>query len=173
MFNFHVESCSLHILFNSSPPLSDRTLYANGHDFRTNLFVTMNTSNAYVIFTSDAPAYLFIANMFGPKFRLMKETMECFYVGYQVPRASPNRAAIDYAVQLVRQAGLHELYMSWSIRFATGTHRLETALPNNANRRIDWAGIGGVFFGYGLGMFSGLLAFGIEHLFCAAKRHIY
>lgn len=144
--------------------MRERTRYVNADAFRVALFVHQNTSNAYVIFESDAAAFLHLVNRDELKFRLMRETMECYFIAYQIPRASPIRADVDRAVQLLSEYGLQGVYTRWSIQFALGEYNLDRSAAGEAHRSgIAWAEIGAVFWAYGIGMLAAAFAFGLEH----------
>lgn len=126
-----------------------------------------NTSNAYVTGAASAAYVLTLMNSVrqndGPMFRIMKDTLTCGLIAYQVPRAAPIRSFVDDAIHAATSAGLYERYTVWSMQYFHSVYRALLP-PNHSQEAVTWLGISGVFYVYLWGVFAATLAFMIEWL---------
>lgn len=159
---------------NRSDLLRQKTHYVDQIEYRRQLYSIRNTSNAYIVSRSRAAVILFLTNFDEPRFRLMRDTMECSLFGYRLPRSSPIRAAVDRANRRVQEAGLPDLYVKWSMRYVLSVYSNDKLPPPAGGYKpLDCAEFEGALLLYAMGMGGGLLLFGLEYLYFYALHFWY
>lgn len=124
----------------------------------------MRYSNAQFVLTLVD----FMASNDGSIFRIMKESLECGLVAYQVPTQSPYRETVENTIQRARESGLYQIYVEWTLRFLRSVYRPLLLPDAKQSRPVSWSGLSGVFYVYGAGVTLATVAFLVEWTVCRA-----
>lgn len=138
------------------------------------ILINTNLSNAYVVTYSYSKFLLTLVNFAktndGPIFRVMRETLECGLVAYQVPASSSFRPIINEIIQTIRESGLYKKYEEWSMMYLRSVYKPLRYAESERSRPVTWSGINCVFYGYLIGVALATVVFVAERVWHWAVR---